>query len=57
MRGHVLTLRLQLRDQHYHGGSELFNVLRLTLLLAGVWESDAVGGEKNGDVYLDVRFV
>lgn len=59
MRGHVLlTLRIQLRDQHYHGGSELFNVLRLTLLLAGVWESDAVGGEKKyGDVYLDVRFV
>lgn len=58
MKGHVLlTLRLQLRDQHFHGGSELFTVLRLTLLLAGVWEADAVGGETYGDVYLDVRLV
>lgn len=55
MRGHVLlTLRLQLRGQHSHGVSELFNVLRLTLLLAGVWESDAVEVGEYGNVCLDM---
>lgn len=63
MRGQVLlTLRPQPRHQHVDGGSELVSVLRLTLLLAKVWESEAVGGEKKyGDVYLDMpsceRFV
>lgn len=62
MRGQVLlTLRPQPRHQHVDGGSELVSVLRLTLLLAKVWESEAVGGEKYGDVYLDMssyeRFV
>lgn len=62
MRGQVLTLRLQPRHQHVNGGLELVSVLRLTLLLAKVWESEAVGGEKKyGDVYLDMssheRFV
>lgn len=56
MRGHVLlTLRLQLRHQHFGRGSELLSVPRLTLLLAGVWESDTVGGEKKyGHIYLDM---
>lgn len=56
MRGQVLlTLRPQPRHQHVDGGSELVSVLRLTLLLAAVWESEAVGGEKEyGDVYLDM---
>lgn len=63
MRGQVLlTLKPQLRHQHVDGGSELLSILRLTLLLAGVWESEAVGGEKKyGDVYLGMssceRFV
>lgn len=63
MRGQVLlTLRPQPRHQHVDGGSELVSVLRLTLLLAKVWESEAGGGEKRyGDVYLDMssceRFV
>lgn len=55
-------MRPQPRHQHVDGGSELVSVLRLTLLLAKVWESEAVGGEKKyGDVYLDMssceRFV
>lgn len=56
MRGHVpLTLRLQMRHQHFGGGSALLSVPRLTLLLVGVWESDTVGGEnKYGDIYLDM---
>ena len=63
MRGQVLlTLRPQSRQQQVNGGSELVSVLRLTLLLARFWKSEAVGGEnKYGDVYLDMssceRFV
>lgn len=42
MRGDVLlTLRLQPRHQHFGGDSELCSALRLTLLLARVWEPDA----------------
>lgn len=48
-------MRPQPRHQHVDGGSELVSVLRLTPLLAAVWESEAVGGEKEyGNVYLDM---
>lgn len=63
MRGQVLlTLRPQPRQQHDDWGSEPVSVLSWTLRVAGVWESDAVGGEnKYGDVCHDMssceRFV